>query len=262
MPPHREIFSFTMSAISRLFALRERALGRVGPGHRGGAAVGVVSLHQPIQSGGNTLDAVFVEPDDAPPKSAVLLCHGIGEVVDQWFPVQCLLAEHGVASMIFDYSGYGHSPGEANWTQWEDDTVAAFECLQRLVHPMPASILGFSMGTGIAAAVIRRIAAHRLILCAACTSFREGAHSIGLPKFLLPYVPPIWNVAETLAGCPVPTLVVHGEKDNLFPVQMARDLAAMPIESRLITISNLGHSEPFHKPTISYWGHIVAYLAE
>jgi pimeloyl-ACP methyl ester carboxylesterase len=262
MPPHREIFSFAMSAISRVFAIRERTLGRVGKGHRGGAATGVVALHQPVKVGGNTLDAVFVEPDDAPPHSAVLLCHGIGEVVDQWFPVQCLLAQHGTASLIFDYSGYGHSPGKANWTQWEDDTVAAFETLQRLVSPMPTSILGFSMGTGIAAAVIRRICAHRLVLCAACTSFREGAHSIGLPAFLLPLVPPIWNAIETLEGLSVPVLVIHGKKDKLFPVQMARDLAAMPLKSRLITISNLGHSEPFHKPHISYWGHIVSYLAE
>jgi len=262
MPPHREIFSFAMSAISRVFAFRERTLGRVGKGHRGEGTTGVVALHQPFKSGGNLIDAVFVQPNDAPPNSAVLLCHGIGETVDQWFPVQCLLAQHSVASLLFDYSGYGRSPGIANWTQWEDDTVAAFESLQRLVYPMPVSILGFSMGTGIAAAVIHRISSHRLILCASCTSFRAGARSIGLPAFLLPLVPPVWTTDETLASCPVPVLLVHGDKDSLFPVQMSRDLAALAPESRLITISNLGHSEPFHKPHISYWGHIVSYLAE
>jgi pimeloyl-ACP methyl ester carboxylesterase len=262
MPHHRQIFSFAMSAISRLFALRERLLGRVGAGHRGGATSGVVALHQPFQSGGNLIDAVFVEPDDAPPNSVVLICHGIGEVVDQWFPVQCLLAQAGTASLIFDYTGYGHSPGEANWKQWEDDTVAAFEALQRIVHPMPVSILGFSMGTGIAATVIDRIPAHRLILCAACTSFRAGARSIGLPASLIPLVPPIWDAAAALPGCPVPTLVIHGDKDKLFPVQMARDLSDLPLKCRLIVISNLGHSEPFHKPHISYWGHIVRFLAE
>jgi hypothetical protein len=262
MPPHREIFSFAMSAISRVFAFRERALGRVGKGHRGSGTAGVIALHQPFQSGGNLIDAVFVEPDDAPPNSAVLLCHGIGEVVDQWFPVQCLLAQHGVASVIFDYSGYGHSPGTANWTQWGDDTVAAFECLQRLVSPMPVSILGFSMGTGIAAAIVRRIPAHRLILCASCTSFRDGARSIGLPAFLIPLVPPIWNTTETLPGCPVPVLVVHGEKDSLFPVQMASDLAALVPASRLVVVPDVRHSQPFLKPHIAYWGHIVSFLAE
>ena len=82
------------------------------------------------------------------------------------------------------------------------------------------------------------------------------------PLSLLPLVPPIWNAVETLADCPVPVLVVQGEKDKLFPVQMARDLAALPLRSRLITISNLGHSEPFQKPNISYWGHIVRFLAD
>jgi pimeloyl-ACP methyl ester carboxylesterase len=261
MPPHREIFSFAMSAISRVFALRERVLGRVGKGHSGGAA-GIVASHQPFQSGGNLLDAVFVQPDDAPPNSSVLLCHGIGEVVDQWFPVQCLLAQHGTASVIFDYSGYGRSPGIANWTQWEDDTVAAFESLQRLVAPMPVSILGFSMGTGIAAAVIHRISAHRLILCASCTSFRAGARSCGLPAFLLPLVPPVWTTDETLASCTAPVLLVHGERDRLFPVQMSRDLAALLPTSKLVVVPNLGHSEPFHKPHISYWGHIVRFLTD
>jgi uncharacterized protein len=261
MPPHREIFSFAMSGISRLFALRERALGRVGLGHRGGAT-GVVTSHRPFISGGNLIDAVFVQPENAPPTTAVLLCHGIGEVVDQWFPVQCLLAQLGAASLIFDYSGYGRSPGTANWTQWEDDSVAAFEDLQQLVDPMPVSILGFSMGTGIAAAVIHRICARSLILCAACTSFRAGARSIGLPAGLIPLVPPIWPTDETLGDCPVPVLLIHGEKDKLFPVQMSRDLADLPLRSRLITISNLGHSEPFHKPTIFYWSHVVRFLAE
>ena len=261
MPPHREIFSFAMTGISRVLALRERILGHVGKGHRGGAE-GVIALHQPFQSGGNLIDAVFVEPNDAPPASAVLLCHGIGEVVDQWFPVQCLLAQHGTASLLFDYSGYGRSPGTANWTQWEDDAVAAFELLQRLVSPMPVSILGFSMGTGIAAAVIHRIAAHRLILCASCTSFRAGALSIGLPAFLMPLVPPVWITDLTLAYCPVHLLIVHGDKDSLFPVQMSRDLAALVPGCTLVVVPNLGHSEPFHKPNISYWGHIVRFLAD
>jgi pimeloyl-ACP methyl ester carboxylesterase len=164
--------------------------------------------------------------------------------------------------MIFDYSGYGHSPGKANWTQWEDDSVAAFELLQRLVDPMPVSILGFSMGTGIASVIMPRISAHRLILCASCTSFRNGARSIGLPAFLMRYVPPIWDAAAALPGCPVPVFFVHGDKDKLFPVQMSRDLAALVPGSKLIVIPNLGHSEPFHKPHISYWGHIVSFLAD
>jgi pimeloyl-ACP methyl ester carboxylesterase len=260
MAPHRKIFNIAMTGISRVLLLREHALGRIGPGYRGGAA-GVIASHQNILRGGIILDAVFVEPEIAPANSAVVLCHGIGEVVDEWFPVQALLAQHGVGSLVFDYSGYGRSGGAVDWTHWEDDAVAAFECLQRLVSPMPVSILGFSMGSGVAAAVVCRIPANRLILCASFTSFRAGAHSLGLPARALPLVPPIWTTDETLAECTVPVLLVHGDKDQLFPVQMARDLAALLPESKLVVVKNLSHSEPFHKPQISYWGHVVRFLA-
>ncbi len=232
------------------------------PGYRGGSPRGVVASHQAILRGGSFLDSVFVQPEGTKPTSAVLLCHGIGEVVDQWFPVQLLLAQQGAASLVFDYSGYGRSGGSVDWTHWEDDAVGAFEHLQRLVSPMPVSILGFSMGSGVAAAVIHRISARRLILCASFTSFRAGAHSLGLPARALPLVPPIWTTDETLANCPVPVLIVHGESDQLFPVQMSRDLAELLPESTLVIVPKLRHSEPFHTPTISYWGHVVRFLAE
>lgn len=262
MPPHRQIFSFAMTGISRLLVFREHVLGRIGAGYRGGFPRGVVASHQAVLRDGNFLDAVFVEPEDRAPASAVLLCHGIGEVVDQWYPVQLLLAQHGTASLVFDYSGYGRSGGSVDWTHWEDDAVAAFEHLQRLVSPMDASILGFSMGSGVAAAVIQRIRARSLILCASFTSFRAGAHSLGLPARALPLVPPIWTTDESLADCPVPVLLVHGERDQLFPVEMSRNLAALLPGSKLVVVPDLRHSEPFHRPDISYWGHVIGFLAE
>ena len=82
------------------------------------------------------------------------------------------------------------------------------------------------------------------------------------PRFSSHSFLPSGTPSRSLADCAVPVLIVHGEKDTLFPVQMARDLAAMPPRSRLIAISNLGHSEPFHKPQLSYWGHIIRFLAD
>ena len=95
-------------------------------------------------------------------RAAVLLCHGIGETVEQWFGVQQLLAAHGVASLVFDYSGYGKSRGRVDWDQFELDTMAAFATLQKLAPRMPHSVLGFSLGSGVAAATINKLRAHRL----------------------------------------------------------------------------------------------------
>ncbi|MEI9969805.1 MAG: alpha/beta fold hydrolase [Terracidiphilus sp.] len=162
------------------------------------------------------LDAAYVRPAAARPRAVVLICHGIAETVDRWLPVQQLLASNGVASLVFDYSGFGKSTGHIDWRQCEIDAISAFRALQQLEPAQPIALLGFSLGSGIAAAVVNQVDADRLILCAAFTSFRDGARAGGLPALLNSWAPPIWSAEHSLRGCRVPVLVVHGEKDRLF----------------------------------------------
>jgi uncharacterized protein len=260
MPSHRLAFTIALTGISRALMLRDRMLGWIGPGRRWNVPDLSASAHS-FPSGSNVLDAVFVEPARVPARAAVLLCHGIGETADDWFPVQRLLADNGVASLLFDFSGYGRSTGRVDWSQFEQDAIVAFDCLQSLTPALPRSVLGFSLGSGIAAAIINRVAARRLVLCAAFTSFRDAARSVGIPAGLSFLVPPIWRAEESLRGCTLPVLVVHGEKDRLFPVQMARDLAARcGPNAELVIVPGVAHTQPFRKPHLSYWGPIVSRL--
>jgi uncharacterized protein len=257
---HRRSFTLALTCISRFLILRDRALDAFT--RRGGADQGdfAVSRHA-IPSGNNTLDAVFVEPAESAAFAALLICHGIGETVGQWRGVQELLAAHGVASLVFDYSGYGKSNGAIEWRQLEQDAVAAFAVCEKLAPQLPVSVLGFSLGSGIAAATIHAVAAHRLILCEAFTSFREASHAAGLPAHLGRLVPPIWVTRESLPTCARPVLILHGEKDRLFPVKMAEELhARCGADARLIFVPDTGHNQPFRKPHVSYWGPVVEWV--
>ena len=249
---HSRSFTVAITCISRFVALRDRALVRIGRA-RSQSAGPTVSRHS-ISSGANLLDAIYVRPAIAP-RAVALICHGIAETVEHWLGVQQLLASDGVASLVFNYSGFGRSTGFIDWLQCEQDAIAAFQALQRLAPAQPITVLGFSMGSGIAAAVINQLPAHRLILCAAFTSFRDGARSVGLPAFLNSWVPPIWAAEKSLTGCRLPILVVHGEKDRLFPVQMAHNLKSIcGANAELIIVPGLTHCEPFVEPDLSYWG--------
>jgi hypothetical protein len=206
---------------------------------------------------------VFVEPDSFPARAALLLCHGIGETVEQWFGVQQLLAANGVASLVFDYSGYGNSTGRPDWDQFEQDAVAAFASLRGLAPGLPASMLGFSLGSGVATATINRLDAHRLILCQAFTSFRHAATAAWIPRGLMRMVPPIWRAKQALADCHLPVLIVHGEKDRLFPTQMASELAAYcSPPGEVLLIPETSHNQPFRQPHLSYWGPIICWLGK
>jgi uncharacterized protein len=263
---HRRSFTFAITCISRFMILRDQVLGWTKVGRRPVAPgqaelIERVSRHS-IQSAQSVLDAVFVEPAAAPAMAAILLCHGIGETVEQWFGVQQLLAANGVASLVFDYSGYGASTGTPDWDQFERDAVAAFAALQKLTPALPASVLGFSLGSGVAAATINSLRAHRLILCEAFTSFRNAATAAWVPKGMRKLVPPIWHAEKPLGKCRLPVLIVHGEKDRLFPATMAADLAAFcSPAAKVLLIPGTSHNQPFRKPQLNYWGPIVAWLS-
>jgi pimeloyl-ACP methyl ester carboxylesterase len=259
MPFHRRSFTVALTCIVRFLVLRDRTLDLFGIGPRGAFSNQPVSRHS-IPSGKNVLDAVFAEPANGPARAAILICHGIGETVGRWLPVQQLLAAHGVASLVFDYSGYGRSTGSVDWIQCEIDAEAAFQYLARLTSPLPIAILGFSLGSGPAAVIASRQADH-LILGAAFTSFRDAACVAGFPRALSRLVPPIWSATESLRDCSVPVLILHGDKDRLFPVRMAHNLVACcPGNVELMVVPGLAHNQPFQKPDLSYWGLIIARL--
>ena len=239
--------------------IRDTLLGRV-PRTRP-ECTGIAVTQHAIPSGKNLLDAVYVEPSAGSLRLAVLICHGIGEIVPQWFPIQRLFAENGIASLVFDYSGYGRSTGFIDWTQCEQDALSAFEALRGLAPEVSISLLGFSLGTGIAPAILDRAEVGHLVLCAGYSSFRKAARAAWIPGFLSPLVPPIWSAEDVLRDCALPILIVQGDHDRLFGLPMAQELVTCSGgRADLLVLPARSHNEPFYKPHMHYWGPIVSWL--
>lgn len=153
------------------------------------------------------------------------------------------------------------SSGKFNARQSERDAIAAFQRLEQLTAPLPVSLLGFSLGSGIAAAMHSRVPANSLLLCAAFTSMRDAACRVGVPRWMRSGVPPIWRAKDELRACKIPVLIVHGEKDRLFPVAMAAELnACCASKCEVVLVPEHGHNEAFYRPRMSYWGPIVTHL--
>jgi len=257
MQKQQLLLTIAVTATSHICLARDRLLRRIPWDGRMVTAGPGVTRHA-IRSGPRVLDAVLAKPEHKAPQASVLLCHGIGETVEHWLVVQQLLATCGIASLVFDYSGYGRSAGFFHARHAEEDAISAFRFLERHTAPLRVSILGLSLGSGIAAAIVSRVPAHRLVLCAAFTSLRNASLRVGLPKGLAFLVPPIWDAEESLRNCDVPMLLVTGENDRLFPPAMARDLAGLcGSKAELVIVPNVAHNEPFYRPRMAYWGSIV-----
>jgi pimeloyl-ACP methyl ester carboxylesterase len=246
------MFAAGVTCVGGGLVARDRLLGRIGRGRWGELA----SRHG-IQSWGNRLDAVLVRPAEV--RAAVLVCHGIGETVEHWIRAQELLAERGVASLVFNYSGCGRSPGWVSAEQCERDAIVAFDWLQRTLPGVPVTVLGFSLGSGVAAAIVGRVPAEGLVLCEAYTSFRKAVGSVGLPRVMALMVADVWRSEEALRGCGVRVLVVHGDEDRLFPVAMARDLAGA-CGGELVVRVGMGHSDLHARARGEDWGVIADWV--
>jgi pimeloyl-ACP methyl ester carboxylesterase len=211
-----------------------------------------------IPSGKRRLSAVYVSAGDETP--AVLICHGIGELVEYWGKVQGLLHAMGISSLVFNYSGYGTSTGHLCTAHCEEDTIAAYRELAGRGHPSIV-LLGFSLGSGVGAAVASRVAIDGLVLCEGFSTLREGAIAMGFPRWVTRMVPDAWDTVRRVGALEVPVLVVHSDVDGLFPLSMATRVAeACGPGGELIVINGVSHNAPIFSPTEEYWRPIAEWV--
>jgi pimeloyl-ACP methyl ester carboxylesterase len=251
------VLSFLLTVISRMLVRRDSLSGAM---ERVVNSFPFDNERIVIPSGDRKLSAVYVSAADDNP--AILICHGIGELVEYWGQVQRVLREMGVSSLVFNYSGYGTSSGKICAANCEDDVIAAYEVLVERGY-RSVVLLGFSLGSGVGCAAASRIDVDGLVLCEGFSTLREGARAIGFPNWLTHVVPDVWDTVARVGGLNVPVLIVHSDADDLFPVSMARRVAdACGSQGKLIVINGQSHNQPIFVPTATYWQPIVDWVKQ
>jgi uncharacterized protein len=247
--------SFLLTVISRLLLRRDRLNGTKK------RMLQLFSFEQQrlvIASGNRRLSAVYVSAADETP--AVLICHGIGELVEYWGGVQDLLKAMGVSSLVFNYSGYGDSSGHISAPNCEEDTVSAYNELVARGH-RSIVLLGFSLGSAVSGAVASRLGVGGLVLCEGFSTLREAGTTMGFPRWMTRAVPDTWETIRLVRELDIPVLVVHSDRDDLFPVAMAARVAeACGMRGELIVVNGLSHNAPIFTPTLAYWQPIVEWV--
>lgn len=231
---------------------------------------------------GLNLAATLVQPD-APTTRAVVLVHGGGVTREEggfFTRLAAGLAEAGVASLRFDLRGHGESEG-----RMEDLTLAsvlndirvALAGVREQTGATQISLLGASFGGGICAyyAAKRPTELDRLVLLNPQLDYKkrtidtrpfwQNDHLIPeaaaqlTEQGYLNFSPAIrhgraifnevfwFDVLGSLGDITAPTLLVHGTKDTLVPIETT--LAALPTftaEHKLVQIEGSQHGFAVH----------------
>ena len=187
----------------------------------------------------------------------VVVFHGNGETLADNVPLLEVLAREGLGAYGVEYPGYGpassYSPSEG---ALYEDAQAALDHLerQRGVARGQVVLMGRSLGTGVAVEMARRGYGGRMILVSPFTSMPDVATR--LFPYLLPrlLVRDRFDSLDKVPQIGIPTLVIHGSKDELVPTAMGRRLAETIPDSQLVVVeggthNNLLAEEPEIDPT-------------
>lgn len=216
-----------------------------------------------FQSEGRALKAFYVAPPPGPHPVSLLIFHGNLESIASWSPVQGYLYVHGVGSMVFDYSGFGHSEGKATLDHARDDGYAAWtEFRSMLPAGTRACAYGLSLGTGVLLEDSPKFTPPPdcLVVYGSYTSaLGAGIRAHALPHWAKPFLKDALISEENAAHLPAPLLVVHGDRDEKFPVADAQTIATAA-HARLVVLPGFTHAQPLIKPDDAGWKDTLAFV--
>jgi alpha-beta hydrolase superfamily lysophospholipase len=232
--------------------------------------VQVPEIGQPVRVSvaGRTVEAWFATPAQ-PATATVLLFHGIGDRIAYWRRVQERFAAAGFSSLVFHYAGYGQSAGQTTPGNLALDAHAAYAWLRQRQPSLPCFLMGFSLGTGLAAEVANSLEppAAGLILCEAYTSLRHATMQVvrAVPCAGR-LMPDVWRTLDNVTQLRMPLLVVHSSADALFPPAMAEQLHAAAIAggvaSTLYIFPGYAHNAPYLQVPQDYWAAVAEFIAQ
>jgi fermentation-respiration switch protein FrsA (DUF1100 family) len=202
------------------------------------------------QADGTHTDAIHFPPPTGGARTVVVF-HGNGETVFDGLDHAGELRRRGLGVLLVEYRGYGttHGPPPEEEALYEDGEVAIAWLLGRGVAPDRIALWGWSLGTGVAAEMAARGHGARLVLLSPFTSI------VAMGKRAFPILPVsllMRHHFDTLAKAPrikQPTLVVHGDADELIPLAMGEAVAQALPEGRLVRVAGGHHVDLLERGT-------------
>jgi pimeloyl-ACP methyl ester carboxylesterase len=215
---------------------------------------------------GDALSGVLHHPAGQKPNGAVILCHGMesDKNSEKLIYLGRELAKQGILALRFDFSYVGESGGkfeDITYSGEVDDLSAAYALIQSR-WPGKIAIFGSSMGGTVALLFAARepsVAAlvtlapplhpenfpKRMLTAAQRQAWREQGFTLyngrRLNVSLLDDLERL-NVPESAQRVTCPVLILHGDSDEVVPVEEALELHnGLPNSTRLSIVKGADH---------------------
>lgn len=215
-----------------------------------------------IPRGSYQLDGVISKVSDHAP--VIVVFHGSAESVSYWADVQALWYKAGVSSFVFDYSGFGNSGGTRKATVLADDVKEAWRAAAiEFPFAQRRIALGYSLGSGFLVGEFPKFVPQPdgIALVASYSSAREAAvafHTV--PRWAMPLLPDLWNTVRDIPAVHAPLLIVHSDRDQLFPMAMPRQVFnSANTPKSFVMLHGYTHEDGHLRPDTTYWSPVLGF---
>ncbi|MBV5260253.1 alpha/beta hydrolase [Synechococcus moorigangaii CMS01] len=182
-------------------------------------------------------------------EKTVLFLHGNGGLTDPNFQAIALWQAAGYAVLAFNYRGYGSSsPGFPQEAQVYADAIAAYDFLTQIKNRPVAQLIlhGHSLGGAIAIELASQRPVAGLFLESTFTSM--VAMATIQPQYRIFPVSLLLNQrfdsAAKIAQLQIPIVIAHGDRDDLVPLAMGKQLWAIATAPKqFLLISGADHTD-------------------
>lgn len=192
-----------------------------------------------ITKRGDTINSLLFKAEGA--TGVILYLHGnagslktVGNESENLLPL-------GYDVFMIDYAGYGKSSGAIETqAQLFDDMQTVYDHLKKSYQEQDIIIVGYSIGSGIAAHLAANNKPSLLVLQApyySMVDMMERTYPV-IPSFILDYT---LNTNEYLKDCNMPVHLFHGANDEVIPLASSY-LLQKELDVPLTVLKNQGHN--------------------
>ncbi len=168
------------------------------------------------------LNAIHFKVENS--KGVILYFHGNKDNLKRWGEIAGKLTTYGYDVFVVDYRGYGKSTGKKTENLMYRDAQLCYDYVKQHYNEESIVVYGRSLGGTFATYVASRNKPKQLILEATFSSMQDViAHKLPI----LPYNQLLkfkFKSFEFIEKVTVPTLIFHGTKDRLVPLNLAKKL--------------------------------------
>ncbi|MGB2863577.1 MAG: alpha/beta hydrolase [Sedimentisphaerales bacterium] len=177
----------------------------------------------------------------------VLFCHGNGGNMAHRLDSINIFHNLGLDCFIFDYRGYGDSPGKPSEEGTYTDAMAAYKWLteEKKIPAEDIIIFGRSLGGTIAAQLASKVEAGALVVESAFTSY------VDIGKEYYPYMPVRWfarfgyRTIDYIKEVRCPAMLIYSRNDGIVPYKFGLELYDAANEPKEFIEIFGGHNDCF-----------------